>query len=71
VPTAGRLIYSTCSLEREENEEVCALFLQRHSEFSPELPHLEWRFHTPEDFARTLPHRDDMDGFFMASISRR
>jgi len=67
----GRLIYSTCSLEREENEEVCALFLQRRTEFSSELPHVDRRFHTPEDFARTVPHRDDMDGFFIAMFRRR
>src|SRR5436190_1210562 len=71
VANGGRLIYSTCSLECEENEEVCALFLQRHSEFSPELPRADRRFHTSENFARTFPHRDDMDGFFMAVFRRR
>ena len=71
VANGGRLIYSTCSLECEENEEVCALFLQRHSEFSPELPRADRRFHTSENFARTFPDRDDMDGFFMAVFRRR
>ena len=70
VANGGRLIYSTCSLEREENEEVCELFLQRKSEFSLELPHIDKSFHTPEDFARTFPHRDDMDGFFIAMFRR-
>jgi len=70
VADSGQLIYSTCSLEREENEEVCALFLKRKSEFSLEVPHIDKRFHTPEGFTRIFPHRDDMDGFFIATFRR-
>ncbi|MBI4563557.1 MAG: 16S rRNA (cytosine(967)-C(5))-methyltransferase RsmB [Planctomycetes bacterium] len=36
VKPGGRLVYSTCSLEPEENEERCAAFLTRHPEFSAE-----------------------------------
>lgn len=71
VANGGRLIYSTCSLEHEENEDVCALFLQRNSQFSLEQPRIDERFHTTEGFARTFPHRDDMDGFFIAVFRRR
>ncbi len=34
VVPGGRLVYSTCSLEPEENEEQVAAFLARHSDFS-------------------------------------
>ncbi|MBV9928839.1 MAG: 16S rRNA (cytosine(967)-C(5))-methyltransferase RsmB [Acidobacteria bacterium] len=52
----GRLVYSTCSVEREENEEVVAAFLQTHNDF------------TQTRAVRTWPHRDDVDGFFVASL---
>ncbi len=29
----GRLVYSTCSVEREENEDVVAAFLRSHADF--------------------------------------
>ena len=52
----GRLVYSTCSVEREENEEVVAAFLQSHTDF------------TQAQATRTWPHKDDVDGFYVASL---
>lgn len=54
VKPGGHLVYSTCSIEREENEEVVNDFLQTAPRF-----HL-LRTH------RTWPHRESSDGFFMA-----
>lgn len=54
----GRLVYSTCSVERDENEDVIDSFLQTHPDF-----HL-LRTH------RTWPHREGSDGFFMAVLER-
>jgi 16S rRNA (cytosine967-C5)-methyltransferase len=34
VAPAGRLVYSTCSIDAEENEKVVAAFLDRHRQFS-------------------------------------
>jgi len=67
----GVLIYSTCSLERDENEMVCDEFLQGMAEFVRETPDSDERFHTNEGFARTFPHRDGTDGFFIAVFRRR
>jgi 16S rRNA (cytosine967-C5)-methyltransferase len=64
----GRLIYSTCSLESEENEQVCEAFLERAPEFSKRKPNVPDRFIDDDGFARTLPYRDNMDGFFIASF---
>jgi 16S rRNA (cytosine967-C5)-methyltransferase len=68
----GRLVYSTCSLEPEEGEQVIAGFLRAHSDFALAglnvQPHL---LTADEKFARTFPHRDDTDGFFIAALTRR
>ena len=56
---AGRLVYSTCSVEREENEEVIADFLSTDPHF------------TLEKTLRTWPHREGSDGFFIAVLERR
>lgn len=59
VKPGGRLVYSTCSVEREENEEVIEAFLARDERF---------KLVTTE---RTWPHREGSDGFFMAIVDRK
>lgn len=66
----GRIIYSTCSLEVEENEEVIKKFLDNNSDFKLVRPNVSDKFLTKDDFARTFPHRDEMDGFFIAILIR-
>ncbi|MET0753005.1 MAG: 16S rRNA (cytosine(967)-C(5))-methyltransferase RsmB [Pyrinomonadaceae bacterium] len=70
VKSGGKLIYSTCSLEREENESVVEKFLEAHAEFRKIVPELAERFLTDENFARTFPQRDEMDGFFIAAFEK-
>lgn len=70
VRTGGNLIYSTCSLESEENEQVCDKFLAKAREFKKIKPKVPDRFLDHDGFARTLPHRDNMDGFFIASFEK-
>ncbi|MBA2378632.1 MAG: 16S rRNA (cytosine(967)-C(5))-methyltransferase RsmB [Blastocatellia bacterium] len=71
VKSGGRLIYSTCSLEFEENERICERFLASNDEFEVLGPDVDDRFLTEEGFARTFPDRDDMDGFFIAHFTRK
>ncbi len=76
VKRGGALIYSTCSLEPEENEQVVDAFLGSHPTFIKEdlrlwLPPSLWQS-TETDFTRLqlLPHRHDTDGMFIVRMRR-
>lgn len=71
VKKGGRLVYSTCSLEGEENEAVCENFLAGSTDFKKILPDLPEKFLTDEGFARTFPQRDKTDGFFIAVFEKK
>jgi 16S rRNA (cytosine967-C5)-methyltransferase len=66
----GILIYSTCSLEKEENEDVCKAFLSSSPGWNIYPPNVPREFLTTDGFARTYPHRDGLDGFFIATFQR-
>jgi len=67
----GRLIYSTCSLEREENESVADKFLADNKEFEKVAPKFSERFLTADGYARTFPQTDKADGFFVAVFEKK
>ncbi len=71
VKSGGRLYYATCSMEREENEDVIAAFLAESKDFDATLIDTEPRFITADGFGRTFPDRDGTDGFFFAALVRR
>ena len=70
VKPGGTLIYSTCSMEMEENETVADLFLSIESEFTAVRPDVPAGFITRDGRIQTLPHRDGTDGFFVAIFRR-
>ena len=70
VKTGGSLIYSTCSLENEENERVIERFLAGNGKFEKLSPAVSSRFLTAEGYARTFPQSDGMDGFFIAAFKK-
>jgi len=70
----GILVYATCTLTTEENEQVVEEFLSRHKEFVLEDAA---RYLPPEarglvcgHFFLALPHQHDTDGFFAARMKR-
>ncbi len=72
VRDGGRIIYSTCSLEPEENEQVISHFLRKRPEFVVEnaTPYVPGMF-VEGGFVRTMPHRHGVDGSFAARLVRR
>jgi len=76
VKPGGRLVYSTCTLLRRENEEIAEVFLRRSSGFTPErageiLRRQGITVDADSPYLLLLPHRTTTDGFFAAVFTRR
>jgi 16S rRNA (cytosine967-C5)-methyltransferase len=66
----GRLVYSTCSLEPEENWNVVDAFLKLNPSFSLDLNKTEQQNQWADSHGtiQTLPHRDKTDGMYAARL---
>ena len=76
VKPGGRLVYGTCSLLTEENEDIVADFLKANEDFAlvPAAEVLKRQGVTVTgsgDYLRLYPHVHDTDGFFAAVMERR
>jgi 16S rRNA (cytosine967-C5)-methyltransferase len=70
VPTGGLLVYSTCTLEPEENKQQIAGFQARHPEFRLEPGGALEPGLLDGAFLDVLPHRTGFDGAFAARMRR-
>ncbi len=74
VKVGGTLVYSTCSILPQENEEQIKLFLARHPEYEmwrmgSELPE-KLAAHEGEYGLQMFAHRDGTDGFYVCRLRR-
>ena len=72
VKKGGTLIYSTCSINPNENRKVCDWFLNENEDFysvkvSPETK----RCVDEGDYLTLLPHINNCDGFFIAKFIKK
>ena len=71
VKPGGALLYSTCTVRKEENEAVALPFLQAHPEFSLEPFPVPDGLDLPnEGYAALLPHKHAADGFFICKLRK-
>lgn len=73
VKNGGRLIYSTCSLAPQENENIVSKFLKQNPDFSisPPPEAISSQLIDSDKYFRTFPHLHNMDGFFAAILKRK
>lgn len=76
VKPGGELVYSTCTVERAENEAVTEDFLSRHGEFervdiSGMLPAQLRRESAAEGYITLYPDTDGTDGFYICKMKRK
>jgi len=70
VRPGGTLVYSTCTVLPEENEEVTNAFLGTHPEFSRESFTLPGPVGRAEGQTALWPHLHDTDGFYICRMTR-
>lgn len=71
VKAGGVLVYSTCTVRREENGDVIEAFLSRHPDFSPEAFDLQTVGLVPEGRITLWPHIHGTDGFFICKMRKQ
>ncbi|HET7616427.1 MAG TPA: 16S rRNA (cytosine(967)-C(5))-methyltransferase RsmB, partial [Bacillales bacterium] len=71
----GKMVYSTCTIEKEENERVARSFLENNTRFSldfslaDKLP-MDLGGEAESGMIQILPHTAGTDGFFIAAFKK-
>ena len=69
VRPGGTIVYSVCTINRDENEEIVDASALRVLAFGDEWP--QYNHPRRPEFLLTLPHRDRTTGFFIARLAPR
>lgn len=71
VKKGGTLLYSTCTILKEENEKVAEAFLRENGDFALEGFTLPGHFGKSDGMLTILPGENNVDGFFICRMRRR
>lgn len=71
----GILIYSTCTINPDENLNIIKKFLNNNTNFKlvpidPFSPKIKEHSEIEKGYLQTFPHIDDIDGFFICKLKR-
>jgi 16S rRNA (cytosine967-C5)-methyltransferase len=83
VKSGGTVVYATCSIFKEENEQIIETFLDKHQEFKLVKPEVQLQAANRVQelamlmqrvakmpYLKLLPHQDGTDGFFAAVLMK-
>jgi 16S rRNA (cytosine967-C5)-methyltransferase len=76
VKKGGKLVYSTCTIEYDENKGVITSFLEEHPEFEWDMTLKERLPHPVQELiedgqVQILPHQFMTDGFYIACLRKK
>ncbi|MDK2799883.1 MAG: rRNA (cytosine967-C5)-methyltransferase [Clostridiales bacterium] len=76
VKPGGYLVYSTCTIQDEENIHIIENFLEKNTHFILEniekyLPDTLKKESAKQGYIQLFPHIDDIDGFFICKLRRK
>jgi len=63
----GKMLFSTCTIEKEENEDTLFEFLKQNPDFHLKKINCEKE---NDGYLTLLPHRDNCDGFFISLLKK-
>lgn len=71
----GKLVYSTCTLNKRENEDIIARFVKDNPDYifediTPYLPDILKKAECKKGYVTFYPNTDGIDGFFIAKIKK-
>lgn len=70
VKLGGTLVYSTCTLNKQENDDIVDRFLNEHEEFSPIVVPNILKESNNSHKVTILPNQTGGDGFFIATLRK-
>jgi 16S rRNA (cytosine967-C5)-methyltransferase len=74
VKPGGRLVYVTCTISRDENEEIVYGFLKENEDFQ-KVPAVNadifGKLMDEDGFFKSMPHKHNTDGFFGAVMEKK